>query len=305
MFWLFFFLPLASLFSVDYAEYLESHFKKALGKSSLHQIRNVDFIYTINLDKRPKKFQACVDALKPYNIHPYRFSAVNGWELSSESISSLGIPYTLGMPTDLWGTFYVDNDLNILHHELMHEEGKHYYSHCMSRGAIGIILSHLSVLQDAYDSGFETIWVMEDDIAIIQNPHLISDRIEELDALVGSRNWDILFTDRDTKNDAGEYVPCQAYAKRANFVPANPERFFKRSEVSAHFAKIGARYGAYSMIVRRSGMEKILHFFKTFRLFLPYDMDFFLINNIQLYSVIGDIVSFEPGSPSDNSQPNY
>lgn len=31
------------------------------------------------------------------------------------------------------------------------------------------MLSHLSVLKDALDSGYETIWVMEDDIHIIQD----------------------------------------------------------------------------------------------------------------------------------------
>jgi acetolactate synthase-1/2/3 large subunit len=35
-------------------------------------------------------------------------------------------------------------------------------------GAIGIALSHLSILQDAYDSGYETVWVMEDDVDIMQ-----------------------------------------------------------------------------------------------------------------------------------------
>jgi len=51
----------------------------------------------------------------------------------------------------------------------------------MSRGAIGIILSHLSVLQDAYDAGYETIWVMEDDIELLGNPHSVSDLISELE----------------------------------------------------------------------------------------------------------------------------
>ncbi|MFI5334690.1 MAG: hypothetical protein ACHQT8_05960 [Chlamydiales bacterium] len=32
------------------------------------------------------------------------------------------------------------------------------------------MLSHLSILQDAFDSGYETIWVMEDDIEVVRNP---------------------------------------------------------------------------------------------------------------------------------------
>ena len=34
---------------------LEDHLKKIIDKGEGHQIRNVDFIYLINLDKRPEK----------------------------------------------------------------------------------------------------------------------------------------------------------------------------------------------------------------------------------------------------------
>ena len=59
------------------------------------------------------------------------------------------------------------------------------------------------------------------------------------------------------------------------------------------------------MIVRRSGMQKLLQFFKKHNIFLPYDMDFIMPDDIQLFSVIHDIVSTKPNSPSDNGGPNY
>ena len=65
---------------------LEDHFKKIIDKTSGHQIRNIDFIYMINLDERPEKFQTCIERLAPYEIDPYRFSAVNGWRLSLDQI---------------------------------------------------------------------------------------------------------------------------------------------------------------------------------------------------------------------------
>ena len=68
---------------------------------------------------------------------------------------------------------------------------------------------------------------------------------------------------------------------------------------------MGARFGAYSMIVRRSGMEKILDFFRKYGIFLPYDIDFYMPPGIQLYSLIRDVVSTQPGAPSDNGSPNY
>jgi len=283
---------------------LEDRFKPALNKSDVHKMRNIDFIYTINLDGRPEKFERCLKQLLPYGIEPYRFSAVNGWELTIEDINDVALTYKEGMNGNMFGTSYLPENLGVPSHELIRTFGKKYFCHCMSRGAIGIVLSHLSVLQDAYNSGYNTIWVMEDDIQLIRDPRTLSDLIEKLDQVTGRRGWDILFTDRDTKNQQGQYVPCTSYALRPNFSPINPNRFAARKNVPP-FMKIGARYGAYSMIVRRSGMKKILDFVKKYQVFLPYDMDFYLPNDIRIYAVLEDVVSTEPTAPSDNGGPNY
>lgn len=283
---------------------LEDHFKPAPNKSNIHQMKNIDFIYMINLDARPEKFQASLDQLAPYDIHPYRFSAVNGWELTLEDINDVATTYEPWMNGNMFGTSYLIEDGGNPSHEQIHVVGKKYFCHCMSRGAIGIILSHLSILQDAYDSGYETIWVMEDDIQLVRNPHRLSSLIEELDRLTRKKGWDILFTDQDTKNQKGEYVPCKGYALKPNFSPKNPERFSQVTNIGS-FKKIGARYGAYSMIVRRSGMKKILDFIKKHQVFLPYDMEFYLPDDIKIYGVKEDIVSTEPTALSDNGGPNY
>lgn len=266
---------------------------------------NIDFIYMINLDQRPEKFSLSCERLAPYGIYPFRFSAVNGWELSLETINDVGVRLEPWMDRGQWGTFYPQEGDGSPQHEVVNAIGKNYFCHCMSKGAIGIVLSHLSILQDAYDSGYETIWVMEDDIKIVQDPQILPFLIDRLDALVGREGWDLLFTDRDTLNNQGNPVPCTAFAWRPNFTPRNPLKFGLREDVGSDFRRIGARYGAYSMIVRRSGIKKLLDFFKNYQIFLPYDMDFTLPNNIQLYTVLQDVVTTQPGAPSDNGGPNY
>lgn len=62
------------------------HLKAAPNKGSDHNMRNIDFIYMINLDQRPEKFALSMSYLEKYKINPYRFSAVNGWELSKQDI---------------------------------------------------------------------------------------------------------------------------------------------------------------------------------------------------------------------------
>ena len=96
-------------------------------------------------------------------------------------------------------------------------------------------------------------------------------------------------------------MPCLGYAWRPNFTPKNPQRFAVRKDVSADFRRIGARYGAYSMIVRRSGMKKILEFIKQYKIFLPYDMDFYMPDNVRMYTVIDDVISTMPRALSDNN----
>ncbi len=284
---------------------MSDFFKKPINKTKNHSMDEVDFIYMINLDQRSEKFESCIKQLAPYNINPYRFSAVNGWELSLETINKLGVKYDQTMRKNLWGTSYLINGEGNPHHEIMQVEGRNYFCHCMARGPIGIVLSHLSVLHDAYKSGYQRVWVMEDDIQIIKNPHEISTLIKKLDTIVGKDNWDILFTDRDTKDSKGNYVECRSYAPRPNYTPSNPTRFSTRTEISPEFTQIGARYGTYSMIVQRPAMKKILDFFDEYKIFLPYDMEFYFPNDIKIYAVTEDVVSTQPDALSDNGAPRY
>lgn len=269
-----------------------------------HSMKNIDCVYMINLDERPEKFNSCQQQLSPYHIVPYRFSAVNGWKLSHSTINALGVFGTKDVQPIL-ATYFPLLENQAPEKEVMNNTARGYFYPGMTKGAIGIVLSHLSVLSHALQQGFSTIWVMEDDIEVLQNPHILSSLIEKLDRLVGKAGWDVLFTDVDTKNKKGERVPCAWYAPRPNFTPKCPERFAMRQQISSEFRKIGARYGAYSMIIRKSGIKKILNFILAHKIFLPYDMDYYLPENINLFTVVDDVVSTQISPPTDNERPGY
>ena len=152
-------IALFGFFALSLEASVEDHFKPALNKSGAHSIENIDFIYMINLDQRPEKFERCIQQLHPYGVYPYRFSAVNGWELTLEAIQDVGVKFSADMNGGFLATSYLEEDLAPFH-EVIQTIGRTYFCHCMARGTIGIALSHLSVLQDALDSGYETIWVM-------------------------------------------------------------------------------------------------------------------------------------------------
>lgn len=288
---------------------LQDHLKKAEGKQNDHKIRNIDFIYMINLDERPQKYALSKQHLDKYGIHPYRFSAVNGWKLSLEAINDVGVMYQPGM-TPLLATTYLKLGDKIIHsHEYMRQFGKTYFCHCMSLGVIGCSLSHISVLQDAYDSGYETIWVMEDDVEILEDPHQLSDLIEELDTLVGSDHWDVLFTDRDYRTGINQYLIASGAAKRPDMDCSQKQRYSdvytKTIEINNHFRKIAARFATTSMIIRRSGMIKLLEFWKTRNIYLPCDLENYFPPEIQRYGLTFDLVTNMFDSLSDTGSPGY
>lgn len=279
------------------------HLKQIDGKEGNHSFGPIDFIYMINLDERPEKYEESLRQLSTYGIVPYRFSAVNGWKLRYEELMDIGLKFDSSMKGGLKATIF---DANLNWTDVKTGDiGQVIFSHRLSRGAIGIIISHLSILKDAHESGYELIWVMEDDIQVIKDPRIIEEKIRSLNTQVGSENWDIFFTDKDTKSQQGNRVSCTGYAERPNFVPKNPQRFAKRKLLKEGISEVGARYGAYSMIINRRGIEKLLSFFEEFDLFLPIDMEYFLPNDIHLYCVDDDIISTRIDAPSDNGRPNY
>lgn len=259
-------MKLAVLFFIFFSNAVHSRIeetcKKILNNSELRQFRNIDFIYIINFSERPEKHQHSLEQLASYGIIPYRFSAVNGWNLPSETIKSMRVSYKSRIQDGIWGTSYsITNNKNPFY-EVMQEE-INYFCHDMSKRATKIALSHLPILQDAYDSGYEMTWVMEDDIEVIGNPHVLSDRIDELDQLEREEGWDILFKDQNTKGQNGRHVICSSCAPRSNFSPFKPKKCVIKHNISRNLRYIEARYGAYFMIVRRSEMEKFLTLLRT------------------------------------------
>ncbi|MBS0620311.1 MAG: glycosyltransferase family 25 protein [Verrucomicrobia bacterium] len=297
-------LPLLAS-SLCFADF-EDHLRTLPEKTGDHTMRGIDCIYLINLDERPEKLAFSLKQLEPYGINPFRVSAVNGWNLTLDEINDIGLRYSFGMQGGFMGTSYLPGGNFEPYHSLIENYGQTYFCHCMARGAMGCALSHLSIMQDAYDAGYETIWIIEDDIEVLQNPHILSDLIEELDQLVGKNGWDFLFTDRDIRDANGNHKTSYWAARR----PDLPETghvndYALKRKVGDHFCQIGSRWGSTSQIVRRSGMKKLLQYFKAHQLFFPYDMEFILPYGIKLYAVEEDVVSNYPKAASDNGGPNY
>src|SRR3990167_4040586 len=243
------------------ASEMEKRFRKVENKSEGKQIRNVDFIYLINLDQRPEKLALSLKELETYGIIPHRLPAVYGWGIAKEVLDDVGVKFAPGMELYQWAIQYPNRKNREREFEFLRESsfGNTFFSPCTSLGAIGCSLSHLSVLQDAYDSGYETIWVLEDDISVKATPHYLADLIDKLDELVGKEGWDVLYTDIDTqdywiyseKNDFQSNLRGLRMDLfwRPDLPPPNPFELTKRTIVRNDFLKIGSRMRTHSMII--------------------------------------------------------
>lgn len=282
----------------------EKLLKKIPQDAKCSYLRNIDFIYMINLNERPEKYEQSQSQLLKYDIIPYRFEAINGWKLSIQDLAKIGVIYEPSMSKKIKATFYSLENKGKAEHEFMSTLGRRYVNYRLTKGAIGITLSHLSILKDAYSKNYKTIWVMEDDIDVIYNPHAISILIDKLEKHDELKNWDILFTDRDTKDSSGFYKPYYSALPLPNFSPKDPSRFKHRKAID-EFLLTPARMGAYSMIIKKSGIKKILDFFNKYGIFLPYDMTYYLPDDIKIVSLKRDIVSTLPKAKSDNLSPHF
>ncbi len=289
----------------SYENGLIKHLKKIDHTTPSFQIGNIDYIYLINLDQRPEKYTHCLEQLRPYGIEPQRFSAVNGWSLSKADIDDIGYQFIPGM------VFFIrNNGVALFDPPIKIEQplnascyGKTCFTRDMKLGAIGCTLSHLSILQDAYDSGYETIWILEDDFILCDTPHLLTHVIEQLDETVDKENWDVLYTDSEYYFKNVDEV--QKHLWRPDRPAFDLNSLCSWASVGNDFLKIGGRQKTHSMIIRRSGMKKILDFEMKHGIFLQYDHELGFVPFLKLYALKKKIVTINEDSCSDTEWNNF
>lgn len=270
------------------------HLKKIEGKTGSTPIEGIGCLYLINLDERPEKLERSQSELARYELSPQRFSAIYGWSLPPGVLDDIGLVFQHGMwtgreaallcqPSGEFSLRCLDGSCN----------GKTCFSYWISKGAIGCTLSHLSVLKDAFDAGYPAAWVLEDDIIAAQDPRKMSAYIEELSSIAGEDGWDLLYTDAPylTGIDLGGDILKQLPWMWRPDMPFFDLRQIATSCDSGSFVKIGSRIRAHSLIVSRAGMKKILGFYETHGIFMPYDHELFFIPDIRAYAIKENVVT--------------
>jgi GR25 family glycosyltransferase involved in LPS biosynthesis len=226
----------------------------------------VDAVYVINLERRKEKWVQAKQMCEEHGIHPNRLNAVDGRLIPPEAFKAL------------FG----------------------YYKQNISAAQVGCMLSHLSTIKDAYDRGFETIWILEDDAEIQGNLQLLFEDLSALKKMVP--NWDVFYTNPGLNNIKPTFY---GHFLQDRIDPRPDQRMNKlstyldRSPLNKHMFKTGLRWGAYSMFISRHGMELILNYFSHVYFWSPYDLDIHYIPTIQEFSSTESIVSTRMDGPHD------
>lgn len=272
-------LHLSFMPAMDAKEELPLPYWNVKGTSILHFLKpievdekpcgleGVDCIYLINLDRRPDRLARMQNIFESYDLHVQRFSAVDGKQLTTETKQALFGPYPVRM----------------------------------TNGSIGCLLSHLSILHDAYQRKFKCIWVVEDDVDVLEDPHVFVPLLRALQK--HDSKWDLFFTDLDAKDSDGKYF----FACVSEFRPNQPQQplayYQKKRNAGSDFFRIRQRFGAWSLFVSRKGIKKLLDYYQHVYLWSAYDIDLFYTPNLHCYTPRRDIVTQILGQDSDTVAP--
>lgn len=229
-------------------------------------LKGIDCIYLINLDSRPDRWKRVKKLLDEKELNVNRISAINGWELSKEALKELSGPY----PVRLKG------------------------------GEYGCLLSHVSILKDAYKRGYKCIWILEDDIEFLDNPQTIPSILKTLTKL--DRDWDVFYTDANFRNLDGTYLKSYSYSQRPD-QPLFPFKYYQlRFKLNDDIIQIRSRWGTTSMIFSERGIKKALDFFTHVYIWSPIDHDIHTIPGIHEYASQKDIISNRTQSIDSNTK---
>lgn len=266
-------LLFASLaFATGFDAPFDTFLRKEINNVTDTRIKGVDCIYVINLQHRTDRWARMNRLLAKHEIGATQVFGIYGKKLSTKDRKKICGKYPR-----------------------------------ISNGPCGALLSHLSVILNAKEKAFSTIWVLEDDIEFLKEPkELIPNLIREIDSI--DPEWDIVYTDTNSRmhNEKNEHI---GYYISHNILP-RPDRphkpkpyYFQRKKISNTFTRIYSRFGVYSMIVSKRGVRKIFNYFRQSFLFSHYDIDIHYIPGIRQYATNHDWITNTSMFSSDATFP--
>lgn len=221
------------------------------------RLGDIDCIYVINLNERRERWDRMATLLNYHNLRATRFEAINGWSLRE------------------------DEDLrnNTLFGAKCTNSPKTY----LTWGGIGLYLSQLSILKDAYERGFKKIWIMEDDVLFRSKPKVLKRIMKILDK--DDPDWGILYTDINNNDAVGNYHTTVNPLIPPPNLKNRGKSYYKHYIKSKLYREIRYRGGGYSIIFKQDAIKKIYESLVHTPITIPYDDVIHYVEGIKRYAL--------------------
>ena len=195
----------------------------------------IDFVYVINLATDSNLIHQKVGELNfKDEIGFYEFPAVNGWDLVEGKINS---PYQFKEAS--WWKL-PDNPK---------EPQNDWWSRNLTPGEIGCALSHYSIIEGAYNSGYENVLILEEDFKIYNNYK----KFPEFELNHLNDDYSICYLGRSALDKSAE------------------------ESVNEMMVRAGYTFNTHAYVISRKGMKEILES-DFLNQMIPWDEFFSAIN---------------------------
>jgi hypothetical protein len=286
--------------------------KNPISKKS-SPILGIEAVYCINAGLDPFADMQSLDELKKFQIQPIVLSPIKNHHISQTSLHEIGLKFSSDMQKSRWASYCTSWDpwqkdfvfLTPTHSALS------IFSVYISQETILKSLNFLNVIKNAHEMNYAMIWIVDGAIQIVSDPNQIPVKIDSLNKLIGKDQWDILYTDNDT-HDYSLYQGFNDFESdlkgldlswfwRPDHLP-DFKKLSSRTVVSQDFIKIGSRMRTHSLIINKTGLEKIMTYYASHGCFNPLDHEIAMIPNIQLYALRNNLVTLHPSSLKKSGQ---
>lgn len=264
--------------------------KKAMHKSGEHSFSCIDYVYVINAKKDIDKFRMLKKAFQKYDITPYRFDAVNPNKLSYKTLFNIGFKNRDNVFFGMEGLMLTKAGKSwMLHEYYLNQENRVYFHNQMTIFGIARNLDFLSVIFDAYKSKYDVAWIMTDDARIVKNPNMLTGYVCQIDQEYP--DWDILYTDLESNEHRPTRFDNVGTPIRPDIEFETADFYLDRANDGYPIAKLGLRSGAYSFLISKRGMKKIINYYKENKFYIPFEIEVQIIKNIKSFVLKDEVVS--------------
>lgn len=237
---------------------------------SINAVNGIDAVIMVSAEKNSEPLALAKSSMEKYGLALCNFSLFVPTE---EEIRSFGLLYK--------------NDMKVSPVNILERGNKKFtlktipaisdrcFGPKLSLDQTLELIRFIKVIKLSLAKGYERIWILKEDVEISSDPRFLSEKIKELEILTDG-NWDILFTTPPSNGNRVE--------DRIDSTILNPKRVLNKIDLDP-FWYMGIPEDSSSLVLSRSGMQKIIAHYQAHGIYFPFETECLYIPNIHIFSL--------------------